>query len=75
MALDPKDERKLARRTRHAALIIALSMGYWIAAQMLGARLGWDPRLAFVFDIAAILALIWALWIVFQIYRARRNEP
>ena len=61
------------RRARHAALIMALTMVYWIAAQVMGGWLGWSAWLAFAFDIAAIAALLWALWIVWQIYRTRRD--
>ncbi|MEM1273201.1 MAG: DUF5337 family protein [Pseudomonadota bacterium] len=74
MASDPKEQLRLIRRTRQAALVIALSFVYWIAAQWVGGWLGWDPRLAFVFDIAAIAAILWGLWIAFQVYRARKEE-
>ncbi|MBF9036720.1 hypothetical protein HKCCE2091_20995 [Rhodobacterales bacterium HKCCE2091] len=75
MSHDRRKERLLARRARRAALAMALTMVTWMGAQLLGARLGWDPRLSFLFDIAAIVALVWALYVTYQIYRARRDAP
>jgi len=75
MARDPEDRRQfLIRRSRQAALVIATAMIAWTAVQFLGGRFAWDPRLALVFDMAAIVALFWGLWLVWQIYRERRAE-
>lgn len=71
---DREQDRQLMRRSRQAALVMSVAMIYWIAAQMLGSRLGWDPRWGFVFDITTILALLWAMWIVWKVYQARRAE-
>ena len=73
MPQETDEERKFRRKAQNAALVIALSFGYWIAAQLLGDRLGWGAAVFFIFDIAAIIALIWALYMVFQVYKARRD--
>ena len=36
--------------------------------------MGLSPRYAFLFDFAAIAALIWALVVTYQIWRARRDN-
>lgn len=62
------------RRSRKAAIVMAITMVSWMLVQVAGGRLGWDPRLAILFDLLAGAALIWALAIVFRIYRIRRAE-
>lgn len=53
---------------------MAASMLIWLGAQLLGGRLGWDPRAAFAFDLLAMAGLLVALWMTFQVYRARQAE-
>lgn len=69
-----ESEKELARMGRRAALILAGSMLLWLGAQFLGGRLGWDLRLAFVFDLLAFVGVLWALWITYQVYRRRRAD-
>jgi len=64
----------LARQGRIAALVIAVTMVLWLAAQYLGGRLGLPVRFVFLFDLAALAALFWALVVTFQIWRARRKD-
>jgi uncharacterized membrane-anchored protein len=70
--MDDRD-RALARRSRTVALVMAAAMVLWLGAQVLGARLGLPPALAFVFDAVALVAFGWALYVTFQIWQARRN--
>ena len=58
---------------RLVALVFAGTMLLWMGAQWLGGTMGWDVRYVFLFDFAAIAALIWALVVTFQIWRARRS--
>ncbi|MCX7890339.1 MAG: DUF5337 domain-containing protein [Rhodobacteraceae bacterium] len=67
------EERAMARQGRMAALVIAGTMLLWIGAQALGARLGWDPALAFVFDIAALAAFVWALAVAARLWQRQRR--
>ena len=51
------------------AIVLAATMVLWMGAQFLGGRLGLEARFAFLFDFAAIAALIWALVVTWQIWR------
>lgn len=62
------------RKTRIAAIVIAATMVLWMGAQVLGGQLGLPARYVFLFDFAAIAALVWALIVTYQIWTARRQE-
>jgi hypothetical protein len=49
-------------------------MAVWLVAQNLGARMGWDGRVALVFDFAALAAFIWTLVETYRIWRQRRDN-
>ncbi len=67
------EELILARRARMVAIVIAVTMLLWMAAQWAGARYGWAPRFAFLFDLAALAGFIWAMTVTYQIWRRRRD--
>jgi len=67
-------EQKLAKQGRVAGVVIAVAMIVWLGANWLGPQLGMPGRFAFLFDFAAIAALIWALVVTFQIRRKRREN-
>ncbi len=67
-------ELALARKARMVGIVIAVTIVLWMALQVLGGQLGMAPRFAFLFDFAAIAALIWALVVTAQIWRARRDD-
>jgi hypothetical protein len=67
------NDAALARQARQAALVIAVTMVAWMAAQWLGGRLGWEARFAFLFDLAALAAFIWAFVVTWRVWRARRE--
>ena len=46
----------------------------WLAAQWLGPALGLPGRYAFLFDMAALAAFVWALVVTYRIWRARRDN-
>jgi hypothetical protein len=69
---DDRDLR-LARKARLAGTVMAVTMVAWMAAQWIGGRLGLEARYAFLFDLAALAALFWALVVTYQIWRARRD--
>ena len=66
-------DRVLARRARGVAVVIAGTVVAWLAAQWLGGALGLPGRYVFLFDFAAIGALVWALAVTWQIQRRRRE--
>ncbi len=62
------------RKGRVASLVIAASILVWIAAQWIGPAVGLPGRFALLIDFAAIGALLWALVVTLQIWRARRDS-
>ena len=70
---DPQ-EAALARQSRLAGLVIAGTAVLWIGAQYLGGQFGWEARYAFLFDLAALAAFVWALVVTYQIWRKRREH-
>ena len=62
-------ERINGRQARLVAIVLAATMVLWMGAQFLGGRLGLEARFVFLFDFAAIAALIWALVVTWQIWR------
>ncbi|HKL55792.1 MAG: DUF5337 domain-containing protein [Roseovarius sp.] len=74
MTSDRSQEMQLARKGRTVGVVIAVTMLLWMGAQWLGGQMGLSPRYAFLFDFAAIAALIWALVVTYQIWRARRDN-
>jgi len=68
------DEMQLARKGRTVGVVIAVTMLVWMGAQWVGSQMDWPVRFVFLFDLAAIGALIWALVVTMQIWRARRDN-
>lgn len=67
-------DQEIARQGRIVAVVIAGAMLLWIGAQVLGAKLGLPPRFAFLFDLLALAAFLWALVNIFWIWRKRRDS-
>lgn len=74
MALTPDEDRALARRARMVALVVAGTMLLWLIAQWLGPAAGLPGRYAFLFDLAALAAFVWAFYVTYQIWRRRREN-
>ncbi|MFT4151404.1 MAG: DUF5337 domain-containing protein [Paracoccaceae bacterium] len=62
-------EIAVARKSRTVAIVMAATILLWMGAQVLGSRLGLDPRYVFLFDFAAIAAFVWVLIVTVQIWR------
>jgi hypothetical protein len=73
MADDPR-EAHLAGQSRLVAIVIAATMVLWLGGQYLGGAMGWQPRFAFLIDLAALAGFVWALIVTFRIWRARRGN-
>ena len=77
MAPDPREnteaERRLRGQIRLAAIVMAATMILWMAAQFIGGQLGLPARFVFLFDLAAIAALVWALIVTYWVWKARRE--
>ncbi len=65
-------EAALDRKGRVAALVIAGAMLIWMLMQLIGAHMSWPLRFAFLFDLAAMAALFWALVVAYQVWQGRK---
>lgn len=71
---DTETERRRRGQIRLAAIVMASTMILWMGASFLGGQLGLPPRFAFLFDLAAIAALVWALFVTYWVWKARRED-
>ena len=62
-----------ARQVRLVAIVLVGTMVLWMGAQFFGGQLGLEARFAFLFDLAATAAFVWALVVTYQIWRGRRG--
>ena len=60
---------KARKQARVASLVIAATIVLWMLASWIGGRIGLPIRYAFLFDFAAIAAFIWALVVLFGVWR------
>ncbi len=67
------DDRDQARQARLVAFVVAGTAVLWMGAQWLGGKMGWEARFVFLFDLAAIAAFIWAMFVTYQIWRKRQD--
>lgn len=68
-------ERRRVRQIRRAAAVMAITMVVWMGAQFIGGQQGWQPRFAFLFDLAAFAALVWALVVTYWVWKERKRDP
>jgi hypothetical protein len=54
-----------------ASFVIIFTMLGWMGATALGGALGLPTRFAFLFDLAALAAFAWSLFVLFQVWRNR----
>ncbi len=59
---------------RRAALVIAGTAILWVAATFIGAKLGLSQRVLALFDLMALGGFLWAIWMIYNIWRARRDN-
>ncbi len=65
MASDPK-----RKKARVASIVILVTMLGWMGASWIGGMIGLPIRYAFLFDFAAMAALLWALVVLFQVWKS-----
>ncbi|WP_127900211.1 DUF5337 family protein [Solirhodobacter olei] len=74
MAGEPTDEEQhQVVQARLAAIVIVVAAVVWVCGNLLGRAFGWAPRFAFLLDFAAIAAFVWALIVVWRVWRRRGN--
>ncbi|MGB7318319.1 MAG: DUF5337 domain-containing protein [Planktotalea sp.] len=66
-------EIALAKQGRMVALVIAATMVLWIVAQWLGPKLGLPGRFALLIDFAVLAAMVWSMFVTYQIWRKRQD--
>ena len=69
------DPHALARQSRLAGLVMAVTGMAWVALQWLGGAMGWPVRFVFLFDLMAIAAFLWALAVTWRVWKRRRSGP
>lgn len=67
-------DQVLAKKARLVSLVIAGAMLFWIGAQWIGGMFGITVRFQLLIDLIAIAAFVWALAVMYQIWRARRDN-
>lgn len=73
MAVTPKRDKELARQGRLVSIVIAVSFTLWLIVNAVGGPLGIPVQYAFLFDFAALGAMLWALIVALRIWRERRG--
>jgi hypothetical protein len=70
---DREKDTALARQGRMVALVIVGTTVLWLLAQLIGPGLGLPGRYAFLFDLFALAAFLWAFIVTFGIWRRRKD--
>jgi len=66
-------DAELKAQTRLAAIVIAVAMLGWMAFNFLGGKMGLPVRFAFLGDLAAIAAFLWAMIVLLRVWRERQQ--
>ncbi len=75
MASGKDDQQKATeRKTRMVSIVIAATMILWLGGNFIGGRIGLPGRYAVLFDLLALAGFVWSLVVIYQIWRARREE-
>lgn len=74
MAQPKPDHKSTQVQAARIGVALVVTMGLWLGAQSLGAAMGWDGRIALVFDFAALAAFMWALVGTYRIWRQRQGK-
>ena len=72
MSIDPKHKTKPDGRM--AAIVIAVTGVFWIAATWAGGQFGWSMRIRALADMMALAGFAFALIVTFRMWRARQND-
>jgi len=68
------DTPEQSRRGRMIALLIASVGIAYVLALAAGSWLGWSQRTLAFFDLAALAGFTMALWLLYGLWRSRRNN-
>ncbi|SMY07789.1 hypothetical protein LOM8899_01929 [Flavimaricola marinus] len=67
-------DTKQARAGRRAALVMAGTGIFWIAAIFLGNQMEWPVRIRALFDLIALAGFGLSLWMTYQARKAGRDQ-
>ena len=70
----PDQDAEIARKGRLAALVIAGTGLFWILATLLGGYMALDQRVRALFDLMALGGFVFALLLIYQIWRLRQRN-
>ena len=59
---------------RRVALVIAATAVLWVLATFIGGQMGISNRLLALADMLALAGFVWAIWMVYNIWRARQDN-
>jgi len=66
-------DQQLKSQTRLASIVIVVTMLGWMALNFFGGKMGLPVRYAFLADLAAMAAFLWALIVLFRVWRQRQQ--
>lgn len=72
--MNDRGDEAQARMGRRAALVIAATGAFWVLATLIGTRMGLSQRALAFMDMLALGGFVWALWMIYQIWRARQDN-
>jgi len=72
--MNTNSDQDQARKGRQAALVIAGTAVVWVLGSFAGGQLGVSNRMLALFDLVALAGFVWALWMIYQIWRARQDN-
>jgi len=62
------------RQAKIAAAVILVAMVGWMFLGWMGGQMNWPVRYAFLIDFATLAALVWALVVLFLVWRDDRKK-
>lgn len=68
------NDQQIARKGRFTAMVIAGTAVLWILATLIGGYLDLTNRVRALFDLLALGGFIWALVLIYQMWRLRQDN-
>ena len=68
------NDQQIARKGRFTAMVIAGTAVFWILATLIGGYLDLTNRVRALFDLLALAGFIWALVLIYQMWRLRQDN-
>lgn len=62
------------RQMRLAASVIIVTYVAWLTLSTLGGKFGWNGRIGLLIDLGALAAFLWAMLLLFRVWRRRHNQ-